>query len=75
MMVDSSAGINFSDPSRGFMADARAVYGGDSDGITSMFKRKFSEESDFDEFGSDFTVIALILHMISSDFVTELQGT
>ncbi|KAG5543496.1 hypothetical protein RHGRI_016281 [Rhododendron griersonianum] len=55
VMVDSSAGINFSDPGRGFMADARAVYGGDSDGITSMFKRKFSEESDFDEFGSDFT--------------------
>ncbi|KAF7140165.1 hypothetical protein RHSIM_Rhsim06G0052600 [Rhododendron simsii] len=55
VMVDSSAGINFSDPGRGFMADARAVYGGDSDGITSMFKRKFLEESDFDEFGSDFT--------------------
>ncbi|XP_058221097.1 transcription factor SPATULA-like isoform X2 [Rhododendron vialii] len=55
VMVDSSAGINFSDPGRGFMADARVVYGRDSDGITSMFKRKFSEESDFDEFGSDFT--------------------
>lgn len=53
--VDPSTGLNFSDPGSGFMADARAVCGGDySDGITAMFKRKFTEESDFDEFGSDF---------------------
>ncbi|KAI8015167.1 Transcription factor SPATULA [Camellia lanceoleosa] len=61
MMVDSSVDFNFSDPGRGFMADAReftrntfsAACVVDSDGITSSLKRKFAEENDFDDFGSD----------------------
>ncbi|GMP45318.1 hypothetical protein CsSME_00013886 [Camellia sinensis var. sinensis] len=61
MMVDSSVDFNFSYPGRGFMADAReftrntfsAACVVDSDGITSSLKRKFAEENDFDDFGSD----------------------
>ncbi|PSS31440.1 Transcription factor SPATULA like [Actinidia chinensis var. chinensis] len=61
VMADSSIVFNFSDPDRGFMADARECTRNtfsefcavDSDGITSSSKRKFPVESDVDDFGSD----------------------
>ena len=68
VMVDSSIVFNFSDPGRGFMADARECTRNtfsefcavDLDGITSSSKRKFPVESDVDDFGSDCKVISLI---------------
>ena len=68
VMVGSSIAFNFSDPDRGFMADARECTRNtfsefcavDLDGITSSSKRKFPVESAVDDFGSDCKVISLI---------------
>ncbi|KAL6958214.1 hypothetical protein U1Q18_047230, partial [Sarracenia purpurea var. burkii] len=68
VMVDSSAGFNFSDLGKCFMADPRectrntfsAGCAVDSDGISSSLKRRFPEDCDVGDFRSDCKVILLI---------------